>query len=66
MIVSFAFNEVHYWKGCCFVQNAANVGYAFVNFVHPLFILDFHKEFNGEMWPIFNSKKKCNINYAKF
>lgn len=22
-------------------QNQANVGYAFINFVHPLFILDF-------------------------
>ena len=26
-------------------MNSANVGYAFVNFVHHYFILDFHKEF---------------------
>ena len=26
-------------------KNDANVGYAFINFIHPLFILDFYAEF---------------------
>ena len=26
-------------------RNSANVGYAFINFLHPLFILDFHADF---------------------
>lgn len=26
-------------------KNNANVGYAFINFVHPLFIIDFYLEF---------------------
>jgi hypothetical protein len=26
-------------------QNGANVGYAFLNFMHPLFILEFYEEF---------------------
>ena len=36
-------------------HNIANVGYAFVNFVHPLFIIDFYKEFMGRDWPKYRS-----------
>ena len=35
--------------------NACNVGYAFVNFIHTKFILEFHKQFNGRRWDRFNS-----------
>ena len=41
------------------------MGYAFVNFVHHLFILDFHKDFHGRKWHMFNSKKRCDIKYAR-
>lgn len=39
--------------------NSCNVGYAFVNFIHAKFILDFYKEFNGRRWDRFNSEKIC-------
>jgi dsDNA-specific endonuclease/ATPase MutS2 len=39
--------------------NDANVGYAFINFVHPLFILDFFTEFNGYRWQRYKSPKIC-------
>jgi hypothetical protein len=45
--------------------NQANVGYAFVNFVHPLFILDFYHEFQNRKWSKFNSNKKCDIKYGR-
>jgi hypothetical protein len=45
--------------------NSANVGYAFVNFVHHYMILDFYKEFQGRKWAMFNSKKKCDIKYGR-
>lgn len=46
-------------------QHSANVGYAFVNFVHHYMILDFQKEFQGRKWAMFNSKKKCDIKYGR-
>ena len=46
-------------------SNNANVGYAFVNFVHPLFIIDLYKEFMGRDWPKYRSQKKCDIKYAR-
>lgn len=45
--------------------NHANVGYAFVNFVHPLFILDFYQEFNGRRWAKYNSPKIGLIKYGR-
>ena len=46
-------------------QNSANVGYAFVNFVHHHFILDFFNEFHNRKWTNFNSKKRCEIKYGR-
>lgn len=46
-------------------QNSANVGYAFINFVHHLFILDFYHEFHNRRWQNFNSKKRCDIKYGR-
>jgi hypothetical protein len=46
-------------------KNQANVGYAFVNFVHHYFILDFYREFHGRKWTMFNSKKRCEIAYGR-
>lgn len=45
--------------------NSCNVGYAFVNFIHAKFILDFYKEFNGRRWDRFNSEKICELAYAR-
>lgn len=33
--------------------NHCNVGYAFINFIHSIFILDFFYEFENKKWPIF-------------
>ena len=38
-------------------QNKCNVGYAFINFVSPIFILGFYERFNGHKWDKFNSEK---------
>lgn len=46
-------------------QHQANVGYAFINFLHPLFILDFFKEFHRRKWSRFNSQKICDIKYGR-
>ena len=46
-------------------KNAANVGYAFINFLHPLFILDFYNEFHDRKWSKFNSFKKCDLRYGR-
>lgn len=45
-----------------------NVGFAFINMIHPLFILDFFLEFHCQKWsetvPQCNSQKYCEIMYA--
>lgn len=41
------------------------MGYAFVNFIHTKFILDFYDEFNGRRWDRFNSEKICQLAYAR-
>lgn len=46
-------------------QNKANVGYAFINFLNPLFILDFYKDFQTKKWAKFNSHKICEIKYGR-
>jgi len=46
-------------------KNQANMGYAFVNFLHPLYILDFYKEFHRRRWTKFNSPKICEIYYGR-
>lgn len=46
-------------------KNKCNVGYAFINFVNPLSIPSFYKEFNNNKWERFNSEKVCQISYAR-
>ena len=46
-------------------KNQANVGYAFVNFVHPLFIVDFYNRFIGKTWKEYNSNKICDLKYGR-
>ena len=45
-----------------------NVGFAFINMIHPLYILDFYLEFNAMRWnekiADCNSQKYCEIMYA--
>eukprot|EP01022_Parablepharisma_sp_SALTPOND_P017823 TRINITY_DN2895_c0_g1_i1.p1 TRINITY_DN2895_c0_g1~~TRINITY_DN2895_c0_g1_i1.p1 ORF type:complete len:392 (-),score=6.56 TRINITY_DN2895_c0_g1_i1:322-1497(-) len=48
-----------------FCQNKCNVGYAFINFVHPLYILRFYENMNARKWEKFNSEKICQLTYAR-
>jgi len=46
-------------------KNKCNVGYAFINFIHPSTLVPFHEEFNHKKWEKFNSEKVCFITYAR-
>lgn len=46
-------------------QNSANLGYCFVNFNHPLFILDFFDQFEGKDWPLQRSSKIARLFYGR-
>ena len=41
-------------------------GYAFINFIHPFHILLFYNKFEGKPWNLFESKKICELRYARF
>ena len=45
-----------------------NRGYAYINFTHPLYILDFYLEFQGLKWnerfKDCHSTKQCSLFYA--
>lgn len=45
-----------------------NRGYAYINFTHPIFLLDFYLEFQGLRWNQHfrncNSQKTCVLHYA--
>lgn len=47
------------------LKNKCNVGYAFINFVNPIYILKFFEEFNGQRWEKFKSEKICQLTYAR-
>jgi hypothetical protein len=38
-------------------RNKCNLGYAFLNFTHPIYIVDFVVEFAGKRWDRYNSEK---------
>ncbi len=46
-------------------RNAANLGYAFINMLSPADTLTLHGKFNGKRWDDRNSKKVCEITYAR-
>ena len=46
-------------------KNNCNVGYAFINFVSPLYIVDLHKRRQGQRWRYFNSNKVCDLRYGR-
>lgn len=47
------------------LNNNCNVGYAFINFVHSAYILDFYYEYNNKRWTMYNSDKICEIAYGR-
>lgn len=46
-------------------KNSCNVGYAFINFINPLYILRFYEHMNAQKWEKFNSEKVCQLAYAR-
>jgi len=46
--------------------NSCNLGFAFINFVDPMHIIQFFETFRGKKWKRFNSEKICELAYAKF
>lgn len=46
-------------------KNNCNMGYAFINFVDSVFIVDFFGEYDGKKWAQFNSDKICKITYGR-
>jgi hypothetical protein len=46
-------------------KNRCNLGYAFVNFVDAAFAAECYMAFNAKRWNDFNSKKVCEVKYAR-
>ena len=47
-------------------ENECNLGYAFINFVHPLHIVHFYHIFKARKWKLYKSNKECDLSFAKF
>lgn len=46
------------------LNNMCNIGYAFINFIDPVFIVPFYEDLNNQSWETFNSEKICEIAYG--
>lgn len=46
-------------------QNRCNLGYAFVNFTSAKATLKLYQDFHKQRWEVFNSRKICEITYAR-
>lgn len=46
-------------------KNNCNMGYAFINFVDSIFIVNFFYQYDGTKWAQFNSDKICKITYGR-
>lgn len=46
-------------------RSNCNVGYAFLNFVHPLLALRFFVDFNERKWGKFKSEKICKVQFSR-
>lgn len=47
------------------LNNGCNIGYAFINFVDPIYIVPFYEDLNNQSWETFNSEKICQITYGR-
>lgn len=45
-------------------KKMTNMGYFFIDFKHPLFVVDFYEEYQGKTWELHNSDKKVGIYYG--
>ena len=46
-------------------SNKCNVGYGFVNMTSPQATLRLYKAFHLQNWEVFNSRKICEVTYAR-
>ena len=46
-------------------DNHCNLGFGFINFIEPVYIIDFYDKYSGKKWKKFNSDKICELAYAK-
>lgn len=46
-------------------KNEKNLGYAFINFISPLYVLDFYFKISELKWKKYHTNKNCIIRYAK-
>jgi len=46
-------------------KNQCNMGYAFLNFIHPIYIVEFFRRYDSKKWECFNSDKICKIAYGR-
>ena len=47
-------------------ENNCNLGYCFINFIHPLHIILFYNTFKSRNWLYYNSYKECDLSFAKY
>lgn len=47
------------------LNNGCNIGYAFINFIDPVYIVPFYQDLNNQSWETFNSEKICQIAYGR-
>lgn len=47
------------------VHNTCNIGYAFINMKSPDEVLEFYEAWHGNSWPLFRSRKRCEITLAR-
>ena len=48
------------------IGNDCNLGYAFINFINPLHIVQFYHVFKSREWLYYNSYKECDLSFAKY
>ena len=46
-------------------SNDCNLGFAFINFINPMHIIQFYDNLRGKKWKKFKSDKICELVYAK-
>ena len=47
-------------------ENNYNLGYCFINFIHPLHIVYFYNIFKSRKWFYYYSYKECDISFGKY
>ena len=47
------------------LNNGCNIGYAFINFVDPVYVVPFFEDMDNQSWDCFNSEKICQITFGR-